>query len=189
MKKHLPISDEERFLFQESVKGVKPLKKSTTISVKSNPDSLIFKSDQQYRSDLSPVFNPFTLPDLPFTEQVRKEARLYFMRPGLQHRVMKRLQENFFVPQVTLDLHGFSILQAGNALTRFLENAVQNKIRYVEIIHGKSIREGQEFPILKNKVNVWLREHPYVMGFCSAPSMRGGTGTVYVRLSSRSLKS
>ncbi|HRY16587.1 MAG TPA: Smr/MutS family protein, partial [Candidatus Competibacteraceae bacterium] len=37
-------------------------------------------------------------------------------------------------------------------------------------------------PILKQKVNHWLRQRDEVLAFCSARAIDGGTGAVYVLL-------
>lgn len=37
-------------------------------------------------------------------------------------------------------------------------------------------------PVLKGKVNVWLRQKGEVMAFCTAIPRDGGTGAVYVLL-------
>ncbi|MGD8310820.1 MAG: Smr/MutS family protein, partial [Chromatiales bacterium] len=55
----------------------------------------------------------------------------------------------------------------------------------VRIIHGKGGVRGQ--PVLKQKVDQWLPQHPDVLALCSAPSWDGGTGAAYVLLARRRL--
>jgi DNA-nicking Smr family endonuclease len=52
----------------------------------------------------------------------------------------------------------------------------------VHIIHGKGYRSVDSHPVLKNDLNLWLRQHKDVQAFCSAPPKSGGTGAVFVLL-------
>ena len=53
--------------------------------------------------------------------------------------------------------------------------------RTAMLLGTKGMTEQQ--PILKQKVNQWLRQRAEVLAFCSAPRFDGGTGAVYVLLS------
>jgi DNA-nicking Smr family endonuclease len=52
----------------------------------------------------------------------------------------------------------------------------------VRIIHGKGKSSEGKLPVLKGKVNSWLRQKGEVLAFCSARPNDGGTGAVYVLL-------
>ena len=52
----------------------------------------------------------------------------------------------------------------------------------MRIIHGKGNRSDDRGPVLKVKVNNWLRQHDRVQAFHSARPVDGGTGAVYVLL-------
>ena len=52
----------------------------------------------------------------------------------------------------------------------------------MRIVHGKGLRSRQGQPVLKVKVNHWLRQREEVLAFCSARPVDGGTGAVYVLL-------
>jgi len=82
--------------------------------------------------------------------------------------------------EAVLDLHGMTIPQAKSALQQFIDQCHQDQIRHVLIIHGK----GKPFtkPIIKNKLNHWLREIADVLAFSSAQIRHGSTGAVYVLL-------
>ena len=53
----------------------------------------------------------------------------------------------------------------------------------MRIIHGKGKSSEGKLPVLKGKVNAWLRQWDQVLAFCSARPNDGGTGAVYVLLS------
>ncbi|RMD71241.1 MAG: DNA mismatch repair protein MutS, partial [Gammaproteobacteria bacterium] len=55
------------------------------------------------------------------------------------------------------------------------------RYRCVRIVHGKGRRSARQ-PVLKQKVNGWLRARDEVLAFCSARPHHGGTGALYVLL-------
>lgn len=176
------ISDEERELFRNHIKGTQPLKKSTHLlpspphfSVKprlkkSVPPEIIEVCDIGHDQSLPPV---------------QAGDSLHFMRPGLQWRVMQRLKRGEFPVGGELDLHGLTVTQAHEALHRFLNQALEQGWRCVRIIHGKGWRNEPTPPILKNRLNYWLREYDAVLAFCSALPQEGGKGAVRVLLRRR----
>ncbi|MCW8826282.1 MAG: Smr/MutS family protein, partial [Gammaproteobacteria bacterium] len=81
--------------------------------------------------------------------------------------------------EAELDLHGFTVNEARVELTEFLHFAMESGLRCVRIIHGKG-KSSQ--PILKQKVDYWLRQREEVLAFCSAINRDGGTGALYLLL-------
>jgi DNA-nicking Smr family endonuclease len=110
---------------------------------------------------------------------------LFYAKPGVQERVLHRLRRGHFSVGAELDLHGMRSEAARQALTEFLRQVRSGRIRCVRIIHGKGYRSGPRGPVLKQKLNGWLRQRDEVMAFCSARPADGGTGAVYVLLNSR----
>ncbi len=49
-------------------------------------------------------------------------------------------------------------------------------------MHGKGHGSLHKLPVLKTKVQGWLRQRDEVLAFCSARPVDGGTGAVYVLL-------
>jgi len=115
-------------------------------------------------------------------EKVGIEDSLSFMVPGLQHNVLKKLRKGQFGVDAEIDLHGLSSNAAKQQLLHFLHNSVEDGCRCVHIVHGKGYRSADNHPVLKNNLNVWLRQHKDVQAFCSAPPKDGGTGAVFVLL-------
>ncbi len=107
---------------------------------------------------------------------------LLFVRPGLQKRVLLELQRGRIEPSLELDLHGLTAAYAGALLQAFLADCAARRVRCAKIIHGKGRGSATRQPVLKCKVNYWLRLRPEVLAFCSAPRFDGGTGAVYVLL-------
>ena len=109
---------------------------------------------------------------------------LEFRRPGIQDRVFHDLRRGLIDTEGSLDLHGMRVHEARPALARFLEHSFNTGRRCVRIIHGKGRGSGSQ-PVLKQKVNQWLRQHDGILAFVSAPRWDGGTGAVYVLLSGK----
>ena len=110
---------------------------------------------------------------------------LEFRRPGIQNRVFHDLQRGVIEAEASLDLHGMRVREAAPALARFLAFSLDGRRRCVRIIHGKGRGSDGRQPVLKQKVNQWLRQRDEVLAFVSAPRWDGGTGAVYVLLARR----
>ena len=110
---------------------------------------------------------------------------LLFIRPGTRHGEVRKLRRGNFSIRTELDLHGMRVPSAYTAVKEFLHNCYRYNIRCVRIVHGKGHGSWQKQPILKVKLNQWLRQHDAVLAFCSARPVDGGTGAVYVLIKKR----
>jgi DNA-nicking Smr family endonuclease len=115
-------------------------------------------------------------------EKVGIEDSLSFTAPGLQHNVLKKLRKGHFGLDAEIDLHGLNSNDAKQQLLHFLHSSVEQGYRCVHIVHGKGYRSADNHPVLKNNLNLWLRQHQDVQAFCSTPPKDGGTGAVFVLL-------
>ena len=118
-------------------------------------------------------------------EEISAGETLAFARPGLQQRLQQRLRRGQLPVGAELDLHGMTIPEAEHELVRFLSWCGDRHIRYARIIHGKGYGSRAQAPLLKNRLNDWLRQHHEVLAFHSARPEQGGTGAVHVLLRSR----
>jgi DNA-nicking Smr family endonuclease len=105
---------------------------------------------------------------------------LSYAKPGLQNRVLRKLRRGQFSVASELDLHGMTVPMAREALSEFLVRCRLRDHRCVRIIHGKGRRSSNAGPVLKVKVDRWLRQRDEVIAFCTARPMDGGSGAVYV---------
>ena len=124
-----------------------------------------------------------------FDLNIETGDELLFRRPGIQQRLFQELRRGHLPPQEMLDLHGLRVVEARRDLSRFLTHARRHRLRVVHIIHGKGYGSQEQQPILKQKVNQWLRQRDEVLAFCSAPRFDGGTGAAYVLLSRKAGRS
>jgi DNA-nicking Smr family endonuclease len=167
-------NEDEKDLFRQIVKNVRPLKQDK-ISLRKPPPSVPKKVQPAYQEESSPI----QLSDHQTEETVLAIDRLFFARPGLSPKQIRRFRQGKIVPSGVLDLHGEDSETAKQKLIQFLLRSHKEKKRCVVIVHGKG---HSEVPILKNKINNWLRQIDLVLGFCSAAPSHGGAGAVYVLL-------
>jgi len=113
---------------------------------------------------------------------VESNEELIFAAPGIQLRVLKRLKQGHIYWEEGLDLHGYTIDDARDELSRFLRSARARNMKCVMVVHGKSFSEAGKQPLMKSYVNEWLRRMPGVLAFASAQPRDGGTGALYVLL-------
>jgi DNA-nicking Smr family endonuclease len=107
---------------------------------------------------------------------------LRFQRPSIGRKTMRRLARGGFSTQAEADLHGMTVAEARGALREFLEESRARGYTCVRIVHGKGRGSGTRGPVLKRKVDHWLRQWEEVLAFVSARQVDGGTGAVYVLL-------
>ncbi len=98
--------------------------------------------------------------------------------------MLRKLRRGDYRVQGEIDLHGLTVAEASRRCASFWRQALQRQWRCVRIIHGKGLRSGHRGPVLKGMVGTLLRKSGPVLAFVSARQVDGGTGAVYVLLSS-----
>ncbi len=103
---------------------------------------------------------------------------LKFLRPGHSPDLLKKLRRGQWRAEDELDLHGLNRIQAGYAVSDFLDEALSHGMRCVRIVHGKGLG------VLREALRVDLPARAEVLGFVEAPPSQGGAGAVLVLLKS-----
>lgn len=170
------ITPEDSDLFRQTIGKVQAVKSDKVLLVEDNkpkpfPKSQNFNVEERLSGAVESDI-----------EKVGLEDSLSFMAPGLQHNILKKLRKGHFGLDAEIDLHGLNSNEAKRQLLRFLHDCVEGGCRCVHIVHGKGYRSTDNHPVLKNNLNLWLRQHKDVHAFCSAPPKDGGTGAVFVLL-------
>jgi len=168
------LQDADRQLFRKQVEDAEPLS---------------FESSEPFRRRPPPVPRPRPI-EAPVGDErialaeseVETHDYLFFARPGVQNRVLADLRRGAFPIGLEVDLHGLQVEHARQILAEFLSECLHRRVRCARIIHGKGLGSSGRAPVLKRKVNYWLRLYDQVLAFCSATSRDGGTGAVYVLL-------
>ena len=118
--------------------------------------------------------------------EVSSDETLFFTRPGIQQRKLQQLRRGQLTIGTELDMHGMTAAVARHEVVQFIASCRDQHIRCVRVIHGKGYSPNGSAPVLKNRINNWLRQHHDVLAFSSAPGNDGGSGALYVLLRSAS---
>lgn len=172
-----PINSEDSHLFRETIGTVRTIT-SDKILLQQKPKPRPMLRDKV--SSIEDYFQVFAEEDS--VEKLDIEDTMSFSANGLQKNVLKKLRQGYFGLDAEIDLHGLNSHDAKQQLLHFLHNSVENGWRCVHIIHGKGYRSANNYPVLKNHLNIWLRQHKQVLAFCSATPKHGGAGAVVVLL-------
>ena len=105
-----------------------------------------------------------------------------FVRRGLSSDLAAKLRRGHWSVQAELDLHGFTVDQAHDALSDFVVESRTLRLRCVRVIHGKGLTSPHKEPVLKGKVRSWLAHWDEVLAYTEAPRHAGGSGAVVVLL-------
>lgn len=170
------LSEDDKNAFRDAMRGVKPL---THTKVQFTQTPPVAKRRKRPIDDKeSPA--GFEFSDHENLPSVSSDELLEFTRPGVQYKMLRKLRLGQYNVEAILDLHGKTVEQARQELSTFLLRCEQRALRHVLIIHGKGRFTSQ--PVLKNKLNHWLRQTEQVLAFCSATAINGSSGALYVLL-------
>lgn len=175
------MSDEDKALFRDHMRAVKPLNEknkraNTSAPLLPQPK----KISQSLANKKTLIKKDYYLSDF-ITDTVLSNTLLSYSDssvPGKRFRALKNGQ----IPwEARLDLHGLKTETARESLIHFIQTQIQNHTRCLLIIHGKGGHQGAP-PVIKNLINRWLPQFDEVLAFHSAQAKDGGQGAVYVLL-------
>lgn len=169
----------DRELFRSAVGSIRPLVHDRTDNRKPKPRPIPRQSEAEERAVLAEMADGSIDP-----ANLETGDELLYRGPGLQERQFRKLRRGQFAIQAELDLHGLTAETARHTVAAFLERSRKSDLRCVRIIHGKGKGSHQRRPIIKARLDRWLRQRNEVIAFCSARPVDGGTGAVYVLLRS-----
>ena len=174
--KDLPDDDDQ--LFREAMAGARPLKPADRLEPyrKKPPAKARFARDDE-RAVIGEILAS------PSDEiEAGSGDALGFKREGIGGRVYRKLARGRYSVQGEIDLHGMTVPEARDELHLFIESALKRGLTCVRVVHGKGRGSGLGGPVLKRKVDGWLRQWDAVLAYVSARQADGGTGAVYVLL-------
>nr|PZN77241.1 MAG: DNA mismatch repair protein MutS [Pseudomonadota bacterium] len=187
--KHKQKDDDERALFREAMRGVKPLvhepraplaRPAPAARAAAGRKPFSHAGDRLVRDE---GFNGVTGNDA-----TAAGDELVFRRPGVQEARLRRLRRGQYPVEAEIDLHGLTTEAARLALRDFLDHALAEGMQCVRIVHGKGLRSGTRGPVLRSVVTSLLRRTSSVVAFVPARPADGGTGALYVLLNRSSAR-
>ncbi len=170
-------SNDDVDLFRRMMSDVMPLNQDVTPSSPNRPTP----SAKIKRRDERQVLRESLESDVEFMN-FESGDKLSFLRPTVGRHTFRKLARGHFSVQSEIDLHGLTTAEAKTKLANFVRKSIARGQFCVRIIHGKGLGSGERGPVLKNKVDIWLRKWDAVLAFVSARQIDGGTGAVYVLL-------
>ncbi|MBK5072262.1 endonuclease SmrB [Budviciaceae bacterium CWB-B4] len=170
MKKNkFTLSDEEHALFRDSVRGIKPLRQDKALhrikpKVKKRPVERLLQEQMDASFYFSDEFQPLLSEDSP----------IRYVRPGANSYEVKKLRRGDYSPELFLDLHGLTQLEAKQELGALIAACRREHVHCACIMHGYGTY------VLKQQTPLWLAQHPDVMAFHQAPKEFGGNAAILV---------
>lgn len=169
MKNKELLSDEDIKLFRESVRGTRRLKQDTRIWLK----PINRKKIKQRRHELEQQEAEFYFSD-EYQPLLNQRGALHYLRDDINHYEIKKLRRGDYIPDLFLDLHGLTQLQAKREVAALLAACRQEHVICACIMHGHGMN------ILKKHLPFWLAQHPYIKAFHQAPKEYGGDAALLV---------
>lgn len=169
--------NEDKGLFQRYMKDVKRIRDDIYDLAASKRKKTVSERDQTSEDE-----EDENLPYLhdKVTESVSALDSVSFNRSGVSEKLLRRLRRGKIPIQARFDFHGLKTSEAQKELMRFLKQNQRSSQTCVLIITGKGSHSSE--PVLKNRLNNWLRQCDEVIAFTSARPLEGGTGAMYVLL-------
>ncbi len=177
MTKKPTSHDKDAELFREMMDEVRPIAQDKIGPYRQKRPARPIKRLEDNKQVLQDMMSdPIAL------DEIETGEELLFSRPGIQPALMKKLRRGQLSREAELDLHRMTADEARQAIAVFLPEMCLAGKRCVRIIHGKGYGSFNKLPVLKIKLNHWLRQRDEVLAFCSARPVDGGTGALYVLL-------
>ncbi|WP_412757183.1 Smr/MutS family protein [Legionella bozemanae] len=179
------LSDEDKALFRESMRSVKPLNEKTKrVKVEVPKPSIQSKKNKSLETQEK---KEYYLSDM-IVDTVFSETILSYAHPSLSKQQFKALKQGKIPWEARLDLHGLKSEKARDILCQFIQTQAESSKKCLLIIHGKGGYLGAP-PVIKNLLNRWLPQLDEILAFHSALPKDGGSGAVYVLLKRKKDKS
>ena len=170
MKNKYHLTTDDLQLFKESIVGAKKLKQDTIVlhtppklGKKIAPEKLL-----QEQVDASYYFSD------EFQPMLQEEGPVRHVRPDVSHFELKKLRRGDYSPELFLDLHGLTQLEAKQELGALIAACRREHVHCACVMHG----HGKH--VLKQQTPLWLAQHPDVLAFHQAPKDWGGTAALLV---------
>lgn len=175
------VAEQDRELFREAVGKIRPLSHQSDTGpglTRPQPDARQFELDEARVRDelLTHEFDPAS---------IEMGEEIFYLKSGQAQAMLKRLRRGHFSIRAEIDLHQMTVAVARQAVTAFLNDAIDHRELCVRIVHGKGLRSSARGPVVKRMTEQLLRRRDDVLAFASARPAQGGTGAVLVLLRGR----
>lgn len=165
-------------LFQEAVKGARPVKVNRVAHPVKKPKPIPKKLYEDERQVLRDALSDGYVP----LHEMESGEELLYLRDGQSPMILSKLRRGHWVIQAHIDLHGLISDEARLYVSEFIADCKKKGIRCVRIVHGKGLGSRNREPVLKHKLRSWLMQKDEVIAYAQAKPNDGGSGAVIVLL-------
>ncbi len=165
-------------LFQEAVKGARPVKVNRVLHPQKKPKPIPKKLYEDERQVLRDSLSDGYIP----AYEMESGEELLYLREGQSPVILSKLRRGHWVVQAHIDLHGLISDEARLYVAEFIADCKKKGIRCVRIVHGKGLGSRNKEPVLKHKLRNWLMQKDEVIAYAQAKQNDGGSGAVIVLL-------
>ena len=176
------LSPEDKEAFRRAMQDVEPIAPTKKIQPKNKPAQ---RSKSRQNKAAPSIDSHHEIVNYTLKSASADEI-LWYHQSGIHHKTLNRLRRGQLTVMAEIDCHGLTAIEAIESCHQFINQCLQRDFRCVRIIHGKGLRSISGTATLKSHLNSYLRAHPEILAFCSAPPRQGGTGAVLVLLRSNS---
>ncbi len=170
MKKKTSLSEEDQALFRQLMTGTRKITQDTIVHRR------CVKKSAKYRSSVFCRSRPITATifQMNFSRCSNTQGAVKYVREDVSHFELKKLRRGDYSPELFLDLHGLTQMQAKQELGALIAACRREHVFCACVMHG----HGKH--ILKQQTPLWLAQHPHVMAFHQAPKEYGGDAALLV---------
>lgn len=178
MKKKNSLNEEDQTLFRELMRGTRKIKQDTIVHrpLRKKANEVPVKRLIQEQVDASHYFSD------EFQPLLATEGPVRYVREGTSHFELKKLRRGDYSPELFLDLHGLTQLQAKQELGALIAACRREHVFCACVMHG----HGKH--ILKQQTPLWLAQHPHVVAFHQASKEYGGDAALLVLIEVEELR-
>ncbi len=167
------MSEDDDIVWQEATANVRKLKQTNRIQEK--PQKKVRLKNET--EEISVLKNFHHEPDLGTKADIDKQT-------------LRRFKREEFGVEASLDLHGFTLDQAFEAVHHFIFSSFHQGKRAVLIVTGKGLPHPEQDifearGVLKQSVPEWLKSpelSPMILTFIHPSAKLGGSGALYILL-------
>ena len=103
----------------------------------------------------------------------------------INNRMKVKLERGIIRPEIRLDLHGKTLIEAKKSLISFIRSCLEKNIRCILIITGKKKTLHGSKGLIRENLPMWLKDkelYNYVLFHCYATKKDGDDGARYILL-------
>ncbi|VAX76700.1 UPF0115 protein YfcN [Serratia symbiotica] len=168
MKTQLPCTKDEQQLFREAVAGAKKLPQDAVVPHRSKLKLHLLMQVRVLHEQVNASYY--------FSEQyqscLKGGDQSSYIRHFSNPCELRKLRRGEYSPDLFLDLHGLTQVQAKQELGALIAACKRENVRCASVMHG----HGKH--ILKQYTPLWLGLHPDVLAFHQAPKTWGGNAAI-----------